>query len=246
MTTLLTFIARISTALYFLAGIGIIFALRNFIQAGQARRIAVFGLEREDAEQKQRQSGGTIILLALLVGAVYTVKNIVLPNLTEQAPLPTQAPLVFVTQQATATQARLLYPTITPTIPVAPDSAVTYPTPDPNANGCEILGARITSPTAGQSVSGQATVEGEANILDFAQYKFEISGPGTGGAWVVVGTSTTPVSQGWLGSWDSTSLPPGSYNLRLVVLRTDGSYPTPCEVPIVITGPESGPAPAAP
>jgi hypothetical protein len=91
------------------------------------------------------------------------------------------------------------------------------------------------------------SVEGQANILDFAQYKFEISGASTGGAWVVVGTFPSPVPEGYLGSWDSTSLQPGNYSLRLVVLRTNGTYPTPCEVPITIIGPggESG-APIGP
>ena len=93
-----------------------------------------------------------------------------------------------------------------------------------------------TSPEPDQQVSGQVLVEGQANILDFSQYKFELNGPGTNGQWVVVGTFTVPVIEGILGSWDSTSLPPGSYRLRLVVLRSDGTFPTPCEIPIVVLG----------
>lgn len=238
MTTLLTFIARIATFLYVLAGIGILFALRSFAQARGARRVAVFGLEREEAESRLRQSGSTILLLVLLIGVVYSVRNVVVPNIQEPGPPPTVTPMVFfVTQQATATQTRLLYPTVTATVPVAPDTGINYATADPNGNGCDLQGARITSPTPGQTVSGLVSVEGEANILNYSQHKLELSGPVTEGAWVVVWTSTSPIFPGWLGDWDTSSLAPGDYTLRLVVLRTDGSFPTPCRVQVVVTSP---------
>jgi hypothetical protein len=48
------------------------------------------------------------------------------------------------------------------------------------------------------------------------------------------------VPDGFLGTWDSTSLQPGSYVLRLVVSRQDGSYPTPCEVSINIVAGGAG------
>ncbi len=242
MVTLIQFIARIAPILYGLAAIGIFFSIRGLFQARQARRNAVFGLEREAANERQRRSLSTILSLSLMVGAVYAIANIVVPNLGEPEAEPTSTPVVFVTQQPTATQSLLLYPTVTPTaaVPPAGVSGAAIPTPDPTINGCEILGANISNPAPGQVVSGQVVVEGQANILDFAQYKFEVSGAPTGGVWVVVGTFSSPVPDGYLGSWDSTSLEPGNYTLRLVVLRSNGTYPTPCEVPITIAGPGGG------
>lgn len=245
MITLLEFIARIAPFIYALAAIGGFFSLRGIVQARRALRVAVFGLEREAARERLRRSFSTLIILSLLAGSVYVIRNILIPNFSDELGEPTPTPLVFVTQQPSPTEALLLYPTVTPTIAVPAVGSDGQPvaTADPNANGCEIIGANITNPIPGQNVSGQVPVEGQANILNFAQYKFEVSGPGTGGAWVVVGTALVP-AEGYLGNWDSTSLVPGNYTLRLVVLNSSGTYPTPCQVPITIVG--LGPSGGAP
>jgi hypothetical protein len=239
MITLLEFISRIAVVLYALAGLGLVFALRGLIQGRRRRRVAVFGLEREEAEQQVRSSSSALIALLLLAGAVYVIDNIIMPNLGQTAEVqPTPTSVVFVTPQATATEVRLLYPTVTPTVGIPP-ADVTDAAPDSEAtpaNGCEILGARVTEPAPGDVVGGQVEVRGEANILNFGQYKFEVNGPSTDGSWVVVGTYSEAIPAGLLGVWDSTSLIPGDYTFRLVVMREDGTYLTPCEIPISISG----------
>ena len=241
METIVQFVARIAPFIYGLAAIGVFFAIRGIVQATQALRVAVFGLEREDARERRRRSVNAILSLSGLSFVVYIIASVLEPNLSGVASEPTPTPVVFVTEEPTATEIRLLYPTITPTILVGAD----LPTSDPSINGCEILGANISNPVAGQTVAGQVTVEGQANILNFSEYKFELRGESTGGAWVVVGNYPAPVSDGFLGTWDSTSLPSGSYTLRLVVLRPDGSFPTPCEVPLLVA-PSGGGAPVSP
>ncbi len=245
METLVSIIARLDIFLYALIGVGLFFALREFLRARRMRRITIYALEREAEIERQRRATTSIIVLLLLASVVYIISNIVEPNLrVEEVAQPEPTPVVFVPEQPTATPALLLYPTITPTIALAPVNATPAAGEDAGPiNGCEIIGSTITSPTAGAVVSGQVRVEGQANILNFAQYKFEVSGAGTGGAWVVVGTYTQPVIEGVLGSWDTTSLAPGSYILRLVTIRTDGTSLTPCEVPITIGGAAPIPTP---
>jgi hypothetical protein len=239
MIPLLEFISRISIVLYALAVVGVVFALRGWLQGRRHRRVAVFGLEREEATQQTQSSSSALIALLLLIGSIYVIDNIVMPNLGEIAEIqPTPTSVVFITPQATATDALLLYPTITPTVGIPP-AEVTDSAPDTegtSVDGCEILGARVTEPASGDVVGGQVEVRGEANILNFGQYKFEISGPSTNGSWVVVGTYREAIPAGLLGVWDSTSLIPGDYTFRLVVMREDGTYLTPCEVPISISG----------
>lgn len=239
MTTLVQFLVKTELVVYVLAAIFIFFSIRGLVMASQVRRLAVFGLEREAAQQRASRSLGTIVALILLSGGVYIIAHIVAPNMSGSTQEPTPTPLVFVTQVPTPTEAHLLYPTITPTPGLPPGAVAGTPSPPPATivNGCEIVGARITEPTPGQAVSGQVTVRGQTNILDFAQYKFEIKGPSTNGAWVVVGTFNVLIVDGFLGTWDSTSLIPGNYTLRLVISRLDGSFPTPCEVPIVVGNP---------
>jgi hypothetical protein len=249
MRTLLLFLSRIEYILYVLAGLGVFFSIRALVQSRLEIRNAVFGLEREAARNKQSRALTTILALVMLSGSIYIVVNIVTPNALAivQAPTPTQ-PIVFVTQQPTATVARVLFPTITATAGLPPPAGATTPAPapGPTVESCAIIGARITSPVPDQTLTGQVVMQGGANILNFAQYKFEIKGSSTGGIWVVVGNFNVPViDPGFLGTWDSTSLAPGPYVLRLVVNRIDGTFPTPCEVPIHIVSPGSavGPSP---
>ena len=241
MTTLLEFIARVSVLLYIITGIGLFFALRGMAEARRKKRVAAFAMEREAAQQSLRQAITGSIVFSVLIVAVFISTNILTPNLTEVALEPTQTPVVFVTPQASSTPSQLLYPTITPTVGVPPAEAGTpIPTPEAQGNGCQIIGATITSPEPGQNVSGQVPVEGEANVLNFAQYKFELNGTGTGGEWVVVATYVEAVPRGILGVWDSTSLPAGPYTLRLSVIDTNGTIITPCDIPLVIVKRDSG------
>jgi len=237
MSALLQFVGRIAPVLYAIAAVVIFLSLGGIVRAQRTRRTALFGLEREAAQQRRRQAVNTILFMLLMVTLIYTATEIALPNIQGAVVEPTPTPFVFVTQEPTPTAVLLLYSTITPTPGLAPadipEETEEGGTP---VNGCEIFGARITSPSSGQSVTGQVVVEGEANILNFAQYKFELKGTSTGGAWAVVGTFTTAVPEGFLGTWDSTSLVPGNYVLRLVVSRVDGTFPTPCEVPVVLIG----------
>jgi len=248
MRTLLLFLSRIEYIVYVLAGVGVFFSIRALVQAGVARRNTVFGLEREAAQNRQSRALTTILALFMLSAAVYIIVNIVTPSALsrpELQPTATQ-PIVFVTQQATATEARLLFPTVTPTPGLPPVAGATTPPPVAPGETCGLLGARITSPVPDQTVTGQVVVQGGANTLNFAEYKFEIKSPATGDAWVVVATNNVAVPDpGFLGTWDSTSLPPGKYTLRLVVIDLNGGFPTPCEVPINIASPAAQFGPTA-
>jgi len=236
MANLVQFVARIAIFIYALVAVGVFFALRSYFQARRARRLSIYALEREASQTSQRRAFNTMLLLILSAAAVYVITNIVEPNLAESPIVtPEPTPVVFVEEESTATPFLLLYPTITPTIPLAPAEAADSPeTAEEVVDGCSIIGATITSPAPGDIVGGQVAVEGEMNVLNFAQYKFEVNGAGTGGVWVVVGTYNSPVPRGYLGTWDTTSLAPGAYTLRLVTIRADGTYLTPCEVPVTV------------
>jgi hypothetical protein len=236
MTMLLQFIARLAPFLYALIAAGIFFAIRGLIRGQRQRRVAAFGLEREAAGNQMRRAATSVLTLLILAALVYAVKNVVIPATSgvAEAPTPTPEALVVEGTAMTPTPSMLLFPTVTPTPGLPPAEAEAEATQDENVVGCEIVGATITSPSPGDIVSGQVSVEGEVNVIDFQQYKFEVRGPSTGDAWIVVGTYYETVSSGLLGVWDSTSLQPGSYTLRLVIHRTDGTTIPPCEVPISI------------
>nr|MBN1229076.1 hypothetical protein [Anaerolineae bacterium] len=240
MTTLLEFIARIAVFIYILAAVGIFFAIRGLVEARRKGHLASFMLEREAARRQQRSAVTTLLTLSALASIVYIIDTIVAPNLSNPLAELTPTPPLFTTQAPTASPARLLYPTITPTIGLPPSDIEVQPTAQEPAEGCTIAGATITVPEPGQNVSGQVRVEGEADALDFSHYKFELRGAGTNDQWVVVGTYMIAVSEGLLGVWDSTSLPPGPYTLRLSVFQESGGNITPCDVPVVIVRRDTG------
>lgn len=229
MIGLLEFIARIDVALYVLIGIGVLLALNEARKARRQQHMTIYALEREAARNRGRHALRRVAILMALVLVVYIMANIITPNVTMTVEEPTPTPAVFVTPEPTATEIILLFPTITPTLNLG--TGDTVETGD--IDGCEVIGTTITSPAPGETVSGQVAVEGEANIIAFLQYRFEVNGPSTQGEWVVVGTYNT-ARTGSLGSWDSTSLIPGEYQFRLVVFRTDGSYLAPCQIPVTV------------
>lgn len=239
MRTLVEFIARIDIFLYVVFGIAAIFAMRNLLRSRREHAIAIYALEREAQQARARRAFRTLILLILVTVAVYLIVNIAYPNIAPAETATEEDSLVFVESEPTPTSILLLFPTITPTLGLG----VAGDQPIDEGNGCEIIGSTITSPVPNEIVTGQVRVEGESNILNFGMYKFEVSGVGTNGAWVVVGTFNSPVTIGSLGTWDATSLMPGSYVLRLVTYRDDGTYLNPCEIPIIIGGVTNNPTP---
>lgn len=84
--------------------------------------------------------------------------------------------------------------------------------------------AVITAPQSGQAVRGSVQITGSALHPVFQRYELYYTvEPGEN--WVFIGdASTTPVSNGVLGTWQTGGLPDGNYSLRLRVVRQDGNY----------------------
>jgi hypothetical protein len=82
----------------------------------------------------------------------------------------------------------------------------------------------ITSPESGQIVQGLVIVSGTVTVLGFSSYdlSFAYQDDPTG-TWFGLQTSSLPVFEGELGTWDTTTLTDGDYDLRLRVFLLDGS-----------------------
>lgn len=244
MRTFIRFVTRVHIIIYILCGVGIFFAIRTLVRSRSAKRLAIYPLERESARNLQARAFSTIASLIAVLGGVYILANVVEPNLGNAPNLPTPTPVVFLTQEPTGTPYQSLFPTVTPLIDPLADEGVS-PSNVEGLRGADcLIGALITLPTEGEIVSGQVGVEGDANILNFSHYKFEVRGSATNGEWIVVGNFNRPVISDYLGAWDSTSLPTGEYTLRLIVFDTDGGFVTPCMVDVFIQSPiDTAPTP---
>ena len=82
----------------------------------------------------------------------------------------------------------------------------------------------ISSPSEGQIVQGTVVVSGSVTVLGFSSYELAfayVDDPTQ--TWFILTTSSLPVFESELGTWDTTTLTDGNYNLRLRVFLLDGT-----------------------
>jgi len=83
----------------------------------------------------------------------------------------------------------------------------------------------ITSPEQGSSVSGPVPIIGTATGSPFARYELSYKEASMGDEdYAYFGGETRQIVNGQLGVWHTDVLAPGTYTLRLRVVRPDGNY----------------------
>ena len=212
MTQAAHFVAQYQLQIFI--GLGLLALIFAALLARANGRLArtPFGLEREVASKRRNWALAMLTLLVVLAVTAYLSTAVVIPGLQAR--------------QASAT------PRPAPTASPSPISASQDIVVD--SSGCENPDATLTAPKSGERIVGAFEVHGTANTANLAFYKFEISGVGTGGAWLSLGVGTSPVADGVLGSFDGSAREPGAYAFRLVVLDSAGNYPPPCIVTVTI------------
>lgn len=81
----------------------------------------------------------------------------------------------------------------------------------------------IDWPVTGELIQGAVVVRGSTPIEGLRYYEVDYalsSDPNQ--VWVLVQEGTTPIQNGILAVWDTTSIPDGQYNLRLLIDQTNG------------------------
>ncbi|HUO49863.1 MAG TPA: S8 family serine peptidase, partial [Acidimicrobiales bacterium] len=86
----------------------------------------------------------------------------------------------------------------------------------------QVLEAKILSPGASADLAGPTAVTGIAQGPGFARYVLDFGAGESPTTWTTILESTTPVSEGALGTLDPRSLPEGSHTLRLRSIDTSG------------------------
>lgn len=132
-------------------------------------------------------------------------------------------------------------------------SALWMPAPSALAQS----GPGITSPGTGSSLQGSVVIRGTASSDSFARYELYFKQEPSGDeSYIWFTGNTSQVFDGELGIWQTGDLAPGTYTLRLRIVRPDGNYgeffardlrvnleaptPTPTETP---AGPTPTPIP---
>ncbi|NLE75984.1 MAG: hypothetical protein GX605_04450 [Chloroflexi bacterium] len=244
MAVLLKFISEHAAWFYGLCLALAVALLRLTYVARRDRKQAIFTLERETASKRQLRILYLTLVLFALLGLVFAVDRYVAPALPLPMDEPTPMPTLLFIPTPSATPAP---PTATPTIaptrarptrPAVEEGPTPTATPPPAVAvppaQCPSAGAQISAPAHGQVVRGVVQFNGTAQVENFQYYKVEI-GPGANPqGWGFLFSGQAPVAGGGLGTWDSATVSPGLYTVRLVVVDVTGNYPTPCQVSLQV------------
>jgi hypothetical protein len=229
MAVILHFFTSYAILIYLLLAIGFMFVIRSLIRSWREMGESLYGLERELAHRHMRQAVAAFSLIVFLAIAELVLTVFLAPN------LPALALLVTPTMNPLLTPINIMPPDM-----LANSRDLTpVSTPTAQTTGCIPGQIMITSPKPGEVVKGKVILLGTANIPNFGHYKYEFSPMGTD-VWSTIVANDTVIQDGELGPWYTTNtdlVPPGDYDLRLVVFDNQGNALPPCVVPVRVAAP---------
>jgi len=86
------------------------------------------------------------------------------------------------------------------------------------------LSANIENPVAGQVVQGSVIIRGNTGTEGFQSYEVDFSYVNDlTQTWFLIQESTTPIEDGVLAVWDTSTITDGEYSLRLLINQIDGT-----------------------
>lgn len=224
MDSLLRFFTDYETAIYLILGVGAVISLRALLSAWTEWRLAVFGLERELIFQRVRISGSFLIIFLLIGLSQFCLVTFVAPYLPASALLLT--PTLSLTQAAGAFS-QSDAPSVDATAP---------PAPPPGSIGCIPDQLVFTFPEPGAEVRGKITPRATVNFPDLGFFKYEYVAVGSE-EWMTIAANNQNKTDAELNIWDTTTLTPGDYQLRLVATNNLGEALPPCIIPIRVLAP---------
>lgn len=122
---------------------------------------------------------------------------------------------------------RLIFLLLTGILLLLPDSFVLAQkeTPTPPAETLEAdRKLDIQSPLPGQALQGTVSISGTTAIAGFQSAEIDFAYADSPlNTWFLIAQSQTPVDNGELAQWDTTTITDGVYSLRLTVTLGDGS-----------------------
>lgn len=221
------FLATYEGLIYILLVLSGLFAFRWLWKSWCEWRQSIFGLEREFALRRLSQALAVCILILVVFFAEMFLASFVVPGLPSANLLATPTANLLDQQNGAFSGDS---PSIALTaLPAVLEGEV--------GSGCVPDRLMLTSPEPGQDITGITALEGTVNISNFGFYKFEVS-PRGADTWATISAGTEIVSNGEIGTWDTSNLTPGDYEVRLVVIDNQGNSLPPCMIPVrVIASP---------
>ena len=220
------FLGTHEVLVYILLSIGAMFGLRWLWRSWNEWRHAVYTLEKEFALRRIGQSVSSLALILMLFLAELITATFIYPNLPASMFVPTPTPDLLATPTGTISADLATAIALTP-----------RPTSDEGAGeGCVANKIDILAPRPGQEVRGTVEIRGTVNVPDFGFYKYEVA-PAASEAWATIAAGREKIIEGSLGQWDTGTLTPGDYQLRLVVSDNQGRALPACLIRVRVSPP---------
>ena len=225
MEALFRYLVRYETPIYILLGLSALFTLRSVWLSWSEWRKAVFGLEKEIAYRRLRNRGVILILLLLVVLSQFCLVSFVVPYLPSITFAFTKTPDLFTNNLSASA-----FPLETS------EPGESLPPPLDIDTGCTPGQIMINAPEPRQEISGRVLLFGTISVQNFGFYKYEYRQLGTD-AWVTIAAGRDAKVNAEIGAWDVSSLSPGDYEIRLVVIDNDNNPLPACVIPVRVLEP---------
>lgn len=260
------FLIRNDIWIYILCVLGLIWYSSELFRASRSLQRAMFGLERETG-LRARNSALVFVLTFIGIASIVAFVNIriapTLPAELLKPPTPTPDPFSLPLPEVPSgppTSAlpptAAIAPTVTlpapgadsgPTIPtasftttaeIATVNPIVLPTVTIVVAGCSPT-VNVTDPRDGDTVVGNVSFFGSANVPSFAFFELDIRGPQTNDRWASLLGRRIPqrVEDGLLATADLTAWSTGEYQVRLSTTNEDGIVTNQCVLVITLLSP---------
>ena len=206
--------------------------IRRFILAWEELRRAAFGLERESAQSHLNQSAGMLVLLFIMAVAIFVVVSFVAPAFPASIPLQTPTMDLLASPSTTLEGEAAQEQDATPTADLLSLTA----TVQVIGEGCIPGQIMLSDPVDGSEISGVVIIKGTADIQNFGFYKYEVARLGDT-VWQTIQAGREIKQESELGQWDTRTLAPGDYMLRLIVIDNQGETLEPCVIRVNVNNP---------
>jgi hypothetical protein len=216
------FLASYEALIYILLAIGALFAFRWLWRSWRESQTAVYTMEREFSSRRLGQSAAISTLIVVLFCVEFFMATFIIPG------LPSEVFLTTPTLDLISTPTGTLSPEMMTQFANLPLQASVA-----NMTGCTPNQIMLTSPKAGEEIKGTVELIGTVNIPNFGFYKYEVARMGSD-TWATISADRNPVTNGKIGTWNTTALTPGDYQVRLVVTDNQGVVLPACVVPVRI------------
>ncbi len=214
-------LASYEPLIYIALAIGALFAFRRMWRAWREWHDSVYGLEREFALRRLGQATAATFLILALIFVEFFIATFIAPSLPATDILATPTLDLLLTPAGTLSPADATQSALAPTAQEVPSGM----------SGCIPDRIMITSPKAGDQVSGTINIAGTASAPNFAFYKYEVARLGSQ-EWATISADRNPKKNEKLGEWNTASLANGDYFLRLVITDNIGKSLEPCVIAV--------------